>query len=106
MGLVEQFTSDKVSAIVVAPLDDQGLVRPIRQAVTAKIPVVLIDSGLKGEVGKDYVAYVGTDNRKGGQMAGEALAKALGGKGKVVMLRYEIGSASTPQRGAGCVDVL
>lgn len=106
IGLVEQFTADKVSAIVVAPLDDQGLVRPIRQADAAKIPVVLIDSGLKGEVGKDFVAYVGTDNFKGGEMAGEALAKALNNKGEVVMLRYMEGSASTEQREAGFLKAI
>jgi ribose transport system substrate-binding protein len=104
--LVEQFTADKVAAIVVAPLDEKGLLRPIKQAVAEKIPVILIDSGLAGEVGKDYIAYVGTDNRKGGVMAGEALAKALGGKGNVVMLRYMEGSASTQEREAGFLDAI
>jgi len=46
-----------------------------------KIPVILIDSGLAGEAGKDYIAYVGTDNRKGGVMAGEALARRLAARG-------------------------
>jgi ribose transport system substrate-binding protein len=106
IGLVEQFVGDRVSAIVIAPLDDKALVRPIRQAVNDHIPVVLIDSGLSGEAGKDFVAYVGTDNYKGGKMAGEAMAKTLGGRGKVVMLRYAIGSASTEQREQGFLDVL
>jgi ribose transport system substrate-binding protein len=104
--LVEQFTADKVAAIVVAPLDEKGLVRPIKQATDEKIPVVLIDSGLAAEAGKDYVAYVGTDNRKGGEMAGEALGKVLAGKGKVVMLRYMEGSASTEQRESGFLDAI
>lgn len=104
--IVEQATADAVSAIVVAPLDDKSLVRPIKQAFDAKIPVVLIDSGLDGQVGKDFVAYVGTDNRKGGEMAGEAMAKALGNKGNVVMLRYQVGSASTAEREAGFVDAI
>jgi ribose transport system substrate-binding protein len=106
IALVEQFTTDRVSAIVVAPLDEKGLRRPIRQAVEAKIPVILIDSGLEGEPGRDFVAYVGTDNHKGGVMAGEALAKALGGKGKVVMLRYMEGSASTEEREKGFEDAI
>ena len=106
IGLVEQSAADKMAAIVVAPLDDQGLVRPIREAATAKIPVVLIDSGLKGDAGKDYIAYVGTNNTKGGEMAGEALGRALGGKGKVVMLRYAIGSASTAEREEGFLTAI
>ena len=104
--LIEGFTADKVSAIVVAPLDDKALVRPVKAATAEIIPVVLIDSGLTAEVGKDFVSYVGTGNRKGGVMAGEALAKALGGKGKVVMLRYMEGSASTDERETGFMDAI
>ena len=104
--LVEQFTADKVAGIVVAPLDDKGLVRPIKAAMAEKIPVILIDSGLAGEAGKDYVGYVGTDNRKGGELAGKALGDVLGGKGNVVMLRYMEGSASTQEREAGFMDAI
>ncbi len=106
IDLVKQFTADTVSAIVVAPLDDRGLVPSIKAAALEKIPVILIDSGLAGVVGKDYIAYVGTDNRKGGVMAGEALGKALGGKGKVVMLRYMEGSASTAERETGFLEAI
>lgn len=106
IDLVKQFTADKVAAIVVAPLDDHGLAPPIKAATAEKIPVILIDSGLLAEAGKDYISYVGTDNRKGGVMAGEALAKALGGKGNVVMLRYMEGSASTQEREAGFLDAI
>jgi ribose transport system substrate-binding protein len=106
IGLIEQFTADKVSAIVVAPLDEKGLVRPIKQAVAAKIPVVLIDSGLDGQAGKDFVAYVGTNNYHGGEMAGDALAKALDDKGDVVMMRYMEGSASTEEREKGFMDAI
>ena len=69
-----------------------------------KIPVVIIDSGLKGN---DYVSFVATDNRQGGRLAGEASrGKALGGKGKVVMLRYAEGSESTTQREEGFLEAI
>jgi len=48
--------------------------------------VVIIDSGLKSE---DYVSFVSTDNYIGGRKGGERLAETLGGKGKVIMLRYQ-----------------
>src|SRR6266481_638450 len=86
---VEGFVSRGVSGIVLAPLDDTALVGPVTSAMHAKIPVVIIDSGLKGG---DYVSFVATDNHKGGRLGGEQLAKILGGKGKVAMLRYEEGS--------------
>ena len=65
-----------------------------------------MDSGIKGKLGEDYIAYVGTDNRHGGFVAGEALAKLLGGKGKVVMMRYMENSASTEEREAGFMDAM
>lgn len=104
--LVEQFVTDRVSGIVVAPLDKDALLRPVRAADDAKIPVVIIDSALSGEAGKDFVSFVATDNRKGGQIAGEELARILNNKGKVVLLRYAEGSASTEEREAGFLDAL
>jgi len=71
VSLVQNFVSTGVSAIVLAPLDEKALVAPVRQAMAAKIPVVIIDSGLDGEPGKDYVSFAATDNYKGGSMAGE-----------------------------------
>ncbi|HZK80227.1 MAG TPA: substrate-binding domain-containing protein [Humisphaera sp.] len=106
IAIVEQFVGDKVGAIVLAPLDDSALVTPVQEAAAAKIPVVIIDSALKGQVGKDFVSYVATDNLKGGELAGEQLAKLLNGKGKVVLLRYQEGSASTTERESGFLSVI
>lgn len=106
IAIVEQFVSEGVNGVVLAPLDDTALVRPVRAAVEKKIPVIIIDSALKGEVGKDFTSFVGTNNKLGGQMAGEHLAKLLGGKGKVVLLRYMEGSASTTEREAGFLEVM
>jgi ribose transport system substrate-binding protein len=104
--LVEQFIAEGVDGIVLAPLDSEALLRPVQSAMQKKIPVVIFDSALKGEAGKDFVSFVATNNRKGGQMAGEQLAKLLGDKGKVVLLRYSVGSASTEEREAGFLDIL
>lgn len=106
IGVVQQFVSDNVSAIVLAPLDDTALRGPVISAKERKIPVVIIDSALKGEAGKDFASFVATDNRHGGQMGGEELARVLGGKGKVVLLRYAEGSASTTEREAGFLEVM
>ena len=101
--VMEGFTTRGVDGIVLAPLDDAALRRPVRDAVRSGIPVVIIDSGLKSD---DYVSFVATDNYIGGRKAAEHLAKLLGGKGKVVMLRYLEGSASTMNREQGFLDVL
>jgi ribose transport system substrate-binding protein len=104
ISIVEQFVTEGVSGIVLAPLDDTALVRPVAAAGQKKIPVVIFDSGLKGEVGKDYVSFVATNNRNGGKLGGEHLSKLLGGKGKIVLLRYLVGSASTTEREEGFLE--
>ncbi|HAV64372.1 MAG TPA: sugar ABC transporter substrate-binding protein, partial [Verrucomicrobiales bacterium] len=101
--VVENFMVRRVSGIVLAPLDSKALVRPMQNAQKAGVPVVIIDSGLEAD---DYVSFVATDNYKGGQMAGEQMAKLLGGKGKVILLRYAVGSASTEAREKGFLEAL
>lgn len=98
IAVVEDMIRRRVAGIVLAPLDDTALVRPVEAAVKAGIPVIIIDSGLRGSA---HASFVATDNEKGGRLAGEHLAKLLKGRGKVLMLRYQQGSASTELREKG-----
>jgi ribose transport system substrate-binding protein len=101
--VVENFVARNVSAIVLAPLDNKALVAPVEDAVSAGIPVIVIDSGLNTDKVSSVVA---TDNRKGGQIGARRLGTLLGGKGRVIMLRYEVGSASTEEREGGFMEVM
>lgn len=103
IDVVQTFLSQKVDGIVLAPLDSQALASPVADAAKQKIPVVIMDSGLNST---DYSSFVATDNKKGGLLAGQLLAKVLGGKGKVIMIRYQQGSASTEQREVGFLDAM
>ena len=96
--VVEGFISQGISGIVLAPLDDRALIRPVEEAKRAGIPTVIIDSALQSD---QIVSFVATDNLKGGTLAADRLGELLGGKGKILMLRYQEGSASTEQREAG-----
>jgi len=98
VDIVENMVNQKVAGICLAPLDDKALAKPVNAAIAAGIPVVVMDSALNGVKSTSYVA---TDNEKGGEMAGEYMGKLLDGKGKVVMIRYEEGSASTHEREEG-----
>ena len=100
---VEGFVSRGVSGIVLAPLDESALVGPVASARAKNIPVVIFDSGLKGE---DFVSFVATDNVVGGRLGGEHMAKVLGGKGKVVLLRYAEGHDSTGKREEGFLEAM
>lgn len=106
IGLVQQFIGENIDGIVLAPLDDIALRNPVRAAAARGIPVVIIDSAVRGEAGRDFVSYVATDNFRGGQIGGEELVRLLGGRGKVALLRCYEGSASTTERESGFLEVM
>lgn len=101
--VVENFTTRGVSGIVLAPLDAQALIAPVRAAKQAGIPTVVIDSALNSDL---PVSAVMTDNFNGGRIAADHLAKLVGEKGNVILLRYSVGSASTEAREAGFLDAI
>ena len=100
--VVEGFLSQGVNGIVLAPLDASALRAPgRRRRRRAGIPTVVIDSALASG---DAVSFVATDNEKGGALAADRLGTLLGGKGSVLVLRYQEGSASTEAREKGFLD--
>lgn len=102
--VVEGFVSQGVKGLVLAPLDSSALRRPVEEAARAGIPTVVFDSALATP--NPTVSYVSTDNGKGGRLAGERMGELLGGKGTVLMLRYQEGSAATEERERGFLDAL
>ncbi|WP_239492301.1 substrate-binding domain-containing protein [Luteitalea sp. TBR-22] len=102
--VVEGFTSQGLSGIVLSPLDSSALRRPVEEAFRVGIPTVIFDSALAAP--NPTISYVSTDNGKGGRLAGERMGALLGGKGTVLMLRYQEGSAATEEREQGFLDAL
>ncbi len=96
--VVESFASQGVDGIILAPLDEKALVRPVEEAKRLGVPTVIVDSALASD---QIVSFVATDNVKGGEMAADELGRLLGGKGRVLLLRYQEGSASTTAREEG-----
>jgi ribose transport system substrate-binding protein len=101
--VVEGFISQKVSGIVLAPFDSHALVRPVEEAAAAGIPTLVVDSALDTT---KIVSFVATDNKQGGALAADQMGKLLNGKGKVLLLRYQEGVASTRAREDGFVEKL
>ncbi len=103
--VVEDFITKKVKAILLAPLDDAALRQPVMNAQAAGIPVSIFDSGLKDV---ETVSFVATDNHAAGKIGGTELGKLLGTDKpkKVIVLRYQEGSASTMEREAGALEAL
>lgn len=80
---IEDFIARKVDAIIICPVDSRGIGPAIRKANEANIPVFTADiASFEGEI----VCHVASDNVAGGTLAGEYLAKVLGGKGKVAII--------------------
>jgi ribose transport system substrate-binding protein len=101
--LVQSAVAAGVDGIVLAPLDARALVKPVEEAIAKGIPVVIIDSGLES---KKIVSYVSTDNYHGGVLAAQRLGELLHGQGKIILLRYAVGSESTEQRERGFTDTI
>ncbi len=104
ISVMQDFVTKKVDGICLAPLDKQALVDSVKYAHASGIPVLIFDSALDDE--SVIVSYVATDNHKGGQLAAERLGDTLGGKGNVILLRYNPGSESTEQREQGFLETL
>ena len=101
----------KPSAILIAPTDKTQLIQPLKKAVDAGIPVLTVDTFIgdghyqtgKGEA--DFpISYIASDNILGGQIAAQALAKAIGDKGKVYVSNVNPGISTTDQREQGFKD--
>ena len=104
--IVQQFVSEGVGGIVLAPIDGTALRGPVAAAMQKGIPVVIMDSPLEGEPLKDFICMVSTNNHRAGEMAGDQLGKLLHGKGTVAILRFYKRCVSTGQREAGCLEAI
>ncbi|WP_428645166.1 sugar ABC transporter substrate-binding protein [Roseibium sp.] len=107
INAVENFITQGVDAIVVAPADSRAMVRPLKKAMDAGIVVVNFDVALDEEAKKQQgveLAFVGPDNRGGAKLAGDALGKKLGEGGKVVIIEGNPGADNANQRRMGFED--
>jgi ribose transport system substrate-binding protein len=106
IDIINRNIADRVSGIALAPQHSQTMVPSVKEAVRENIPVVIFDSGLADQ--EPILKYIATNNYHGGELAAEALLKALRESGKpaprLVLFRYQVGSESTDQREKGFED--
>lgn len=107
INAVNNFITQGVDAIVIAPADSRAMVRPLQRAIEAGITVVNFDVALDAEAKEQQgleLAFVGPDNRQGAKMAGDALAAALGEGGRVVIIEGNPGADNATERRLGFED--
>ena len=103
ISIVENLITRRVDGIVLAPVDAEALVRVVERAADHGIPVAIFDSAIETD---RIITFVVTDNYKGGVMAAERMGEILGGKGKVGVIGFMPGSASTMKREAGFQETI
>ena len=105
ISAVENFVTQKVDIICVAPADSVGLVSPVKKAIKAGITVVNFDVKLDdkalADAGLANLVFVGPDNEEGAYLAGAELARKLGKGGKVVIIEGNPGADNAKMRKAG-----
>src|SRR3954447_11763527 len=103
VAIIEDQITRKVSALAVAPTGTAELLPVLERARAAGIPVIIFDTDIDWQ---PKLTYVGGDNRRAGQIAGEHIVKLIGGKGTVAIIRGVLGVRTHEDRVAGFQDAL
>ncbi|CNI57391.1 ribose ABC transporter substrate-binding protein RbsB [Yersinia pekkanenii] len=84
--------------LLINPTDSDAVGNAVKMANKANIPVITLDRlANSGTV----VSHVASDNRFGGKMAGDFIAKKLGNDAKVIQLEGIAGASAARERGEG-----
>ncbi len=103
LQIVENMINQHVDAICLAPIDRKALANAVDRAAAAGIPVIIWDSPVDSQ---NFVAQIATDNYAAGGLAAERMGEILKGKGRIVEVACQPGSASTMAREQGFEDKL
>ena len=108
--IVENLIEQRVDAILLAPAGSKEMLSAIQKANRAGVPVLIVDSDIDraaaARVGVTTATFIGSDNYRGGQLAGEYLARVLPSGGEVAIIEGIAGHESTGQRQRGFRDAL
>jgi len=87
------------------------MIAPLQKANESGLPIITVDTFIGDG---DYVngpikfplSFIASDNELGGEIACEALIKAIGGKGTIYIQNVKPGISSTDAREAGCKEII
>jgi len=104
-ALVQDVLARGVDAVLIAPADSKGIVPALKQGQDKGALIINLDNRVDpdaaSQAGLELAAYVGANNRDGGQLAGEAMAAALGDGGKVAVIEGIRGADNAEARKRG-----
>lgn len=94
---VDDFINLGVDAIILNPVDTQGVKPMMDAAERANIPLIFVNRKPEVKLGK-VMAYVGSDSAAGGEMQMEALAKKMNYRGNVAILMGALSNEEARER--------
>lgn len=98
---IEDLITAGVDALIVNPMDANAVIPALQKAAEKGIPVVLVDSTVEEGHEDLYVTYIGTDNYAAAEQGAQVLSEALGGEGKVILVRGANGNSVGNARADG-----
>lgn len=101
--VIENFISQGVDALVIAPVDSSALIPSVEKANEAGIPVIDVDSFIDGG---EITSFVATDNLKAAAMQADAVGEAIGGTGTVILINGGQGFQTGRDRRDGFIDTM
>jgi ABC-type sugar transport system, periplasmic component len=100
---VEDAIQQGVDAIVIAPIDSEGIVPAIEKANDAGIPVITSNSKAAGG---QIETFIGVDNYEAAKTLAQYMMDELGGKGNVVIIEGNPAGQTSQDRVAGFTEII
>jgi len=99
---IQDLITQGVNAIIINPVNPDAVVPSLEAAVNAGIPVITVDRSVNGD---GVTAHIGRDNKKMGQLVGEAVVAKLKADGvesaKIIEIQGDAGGAVMMDRRDG-----
>jgi ribose transport system substrate-binding protein len=103
LQIYETLAGSGVDGLVLSPIDDRVLLRPVAEARLAGVPTVIFNTALGGS---EHIAFIATDNEQGGVLAARAVGRLTGGRGRLILVRVTEGVEGTRLREEGFLATL
>ncbi len=101
---IQDMINQGAQALVVAPLNSDGLEPALNAAKAKKIPVLTIDRKINAKACDTYLAFLGSNFVEQGKRAAEWLIKQTGGKAGIVELTGTPGASVARDRSVGFME--
>jgi inositol transport system substrate-binding protein len=100
---LDSFISQEVDAVIICPVDANGLIPAVKAVADAGIPIITCSADVSQNVGQ---VWVGSENENGGATEAQYVAERLGGKGNIAVLRGPLGHFAEQGRFRGYEQAL